>query len=36
MDPAPDGCGYATTDEVIHVEVSADEWDRYRNLLAGN
>ncbi len=35
-DPDPDGCGYATVDEVIYVEVTAEEWNRYRNLLAGN
>ena len=34
--PDPDGCGYGTVDEVIYVDVTVEEWNRYRNLLAGN
>ncbi len=36
LDPSVSGCGFGTVDDVTYIEVSADEWDRYRRRLAGN
>lgn len=36
LDPSPGGCGYGAVNDVIFVEVSADDWARYRERLAGN
>ncbi len=36
LDPRPSGCGFGTVDDVTFVEVSADDWARYRERLAGN
>ncbi len=36
LDPRPSGCGFGTLYDVTFVEVSADDWARYRERLAGN